>query len=781
MTYSIRESSDCAPDEGRGRSCSSSPRRRGVLLINLGTPERPDVPSVRRYLAEFLSDPTVIRLPTGLGMFNGLLGSTIARFRAPASAEMYERIWSERGSPLKSITDDQVVALQDALPREWRVFSAMRYGQPGILETLRRIARSGVDELIVIPMYPQYSEPTTGTALRIVYEYLKTENRHMHVTVRTTWYDDQGYINAQTRLIQEYADSHGLTPDNTFLLFSTHGLPTSYVERGDPYPEHIARTVGLVRHQLGWPVDRMSLAFQSRFGPVSWLQPFTDFKLEELARGGERRILVCPISFTVDCLETLEEIDIRYREVVEAAGAELYLTPALNNFAPFMSALKHLAMRGPRRLERPVPTVDVYTAPPAPHSGNPIDGLVAVGVSVRGRLGAGSGPKLAHTNAETLQRVKKSQCDVPDLLRDIRHQTQLTECWLWNTCHRFELYGWLNQSDMSPTAVADIRRALLGDRDTSELEVNVLFGADAWHHLLRTAMGLNSELPGERDVMEQLHAAQRLAGCTETAGLLSGRLVKQVVNVAEDVRTRTGWDRYDTDYTDAALAPILTEPALDFSDKRIVVIGGSTTSAGVIRTLASNFDVPQRNMTLIYRGHKRGGQIKMLRRAIGSGRRLRVQSYSDQAVFDAIADADLVVLGVDRNEPILTGERLRHVRPWGDRPLAVIDFNIHGSTQGLESLDGVTVFDAPKLAQHVSSFAAARGLSDGFRKTVDAVEGALVELVASARTTEPKSGTVTDVSELATDLVPATASTSGSASRCTVGSGASTVRGSNHD
>ena len=752
MTHSWPQS----PNSADGEERTSSPRRHGVLLINLGTPERPDTASVRRYLAEFLSDPAVISLPTGFGCFNGLVGSMIARFRAPRSARMYQSIWGERGSPLRSITEDQVVALQDALPRGWRVFSAMRYGHPGILETLRRIERSGVDELVVVPMYPQYSEPSTGTALRIVYEYLKTENRHMHVTVRNSWFDDRGYINAQSKLIQDYADSHSLTPDNTFLLFSTHGLPTAYIKRGDPYTNHVARTVGLVRHQLGWPVDRMSLAFQSRLGPVSWLKPFTDVKLVELARAGERRILVCPISFTVDCLETLEEIDIRYRQLVETAGAELYLTPALNDFAPFISALKHLVLRGPRRLAGAVPTVDVYTAPTAHESDNPIDGLVMVGVSVGGRLGAGLGPKLVHTDAETLQSIKKSQCDVPDLLREIQDQTQLTECWLWNTCHRFELYGWLDSAAASTATVVDMRRALLGERDTPDLDVNVLFGADAWHHLLRTAVGLNSELPGERDVLDQLHAAHRLAGCAQTASTLSSRLMKRVVDVSNDVRTRTSWDRYDTDYTYAAMAPIFSERSVDPAGKRIVVIGGSTTSAGVLRTLASNFGVPHRDMTLIYRGHKRGGQIKMLRRAIGSGRRIRVQSYAEQAVIDAVAGADLVVLGVDRDESILTGDRLRDVRPWRDRPLIVIDFNVHGSTKGLESLDGVTVFDAKQLAKRVAGFAESRCLSDGFRRTVDAVEGALVEVVASTRTGAPTPGRVTDVSELAANSIPTT-------------------------
>ncbi|MEK7755776.1 MAG: ferrochelatase, partial [Planctomycetota bacterium] len=151
--------------------------KRGVLLINLGTPDRADVPAVRRYLAEFLSDPEVIRLPAGLGWLNSPLAHLIARFRAPRSAEMYRRIWTEPGSPLKAITQDQVSALTAVLPPEWRVFYAMRYGEPSIGEAVSEIEACGVEDLVVIPMYPQFSGPTTGTALQILHRELQ-RGRH---------------------------------------------------------------------------------------------------------------------------------------------------------------------------------------------------------------------------------------------------------------------------------------------------------------------------------------------------------------------------------------------------------------------------------------------------------------------------------------------------------------------------------------------------------------------------------------------------------------------------
>ncbi len=735
--------------------------RRGVLLINLGTPDRCDVPSVRRYLAEFLSDPEVIRLPAGFGWLNGVLGRTIARFRAPKSREMYARIWTDRGSPLRTNTEDQTAALQEALPG-WRVFYAMRYGRPSISTTLRDVETAGVEALVIVPMYPQFSGPTTGTALQHVYEYLKGDGKHFQVTIRTSWYDDFGYIKAQSELIEQYARSKGLTPDNTHLLFSAHGLPVSYVKRGDPYPEHMARTVELVRQRLNWPGDRMSLAFQSLLGPVRWLKPFTDEVLVSLARTGEKQVLVCPISFTADCLETLEELDIRYRALLDGSGMDLHLCPAPNTFGPFISALKHLVLRGPR----PIPSrreLPARSTTPHERGGyhpdhfvpgdRDLESLVMIGVSVRGRLCTGRGPELTHANADGLRRVKRSQCDVPKLLRTIQARTDIREPWLWNTCHRFELYGWLGvPEEVCADTVAQIKKHLFQNspdgarrdnrvgaetpvwrfvakqvEDAVPLEVNVLHGADAWHHLLRTAVGLNSALPGERDVLEQFQAAHRLADRAGTAGPLARRLVDNVSAFTRELRRATAWGRYDPDYAYAALSRIGIPKQLEFPRCRVVVIGGSTTSAGVLRALRDRFNVPAGQLTLLYRGHKHGGHLKILRKAIGGGRRIRVQSYADPRVFEAVADADVVIFGVDREEPVLNADRIRRFRDWTARKLTVCDFNMFGSTSGLKSIEGVTLYDARRLEAEAKVFADDMCASEEFSHAVHEAESWIVD------------------------------------------------------
>jgi ferrochelatase len=732
-------------ETGGQASRRDSSLKRGVLLINLGTPDRADVPAVRRYLAEFLSDPEVIRLPARLGWMNKPLGRLIAWFRAPRSAEMYQRVWTQRGSPLKAVTQDQASALEAVLPPEWRVFYAMRYGQPSIGETVREIEASGVEDLVVIPMYPQFSGPTTRTALRVLYKELERCGHRFALAVRTSWFDDGGYIDAQAGLIEECAESEALTPGNAFLLFSAHSLPASYVKRGDPYPEHVARTIELVRQRLDWPTDRCSIAFQSRLGPVEWLGPHTDDVLMELARSGERRAVVCPISFTADCLETLEEIGLRYRDRFEETGGKLYLCPALNTFGPFIAALKNLVLRGPsslhgsRNLRRPLISHGDGTR----ITDADIDSLVMVGASVRSRLAPGRGPDLVHIDQERLCSVKRSQCEAPALLRTIRENAGFSETWLWNTCHRFELYGWTHGSENAAKqaqTVAGARRSLFGDRDPGQGLLNVLYGRDAWRHLLRTAAGLNSSLPGERDILEQLGAAHRLAHCAGTTGPRAARVLAHVLEVERRLRCETDWGHFAPDHCFAALARIVPSLDLDKAPCRAVVIGGSTTSAALLRTLTERFDVPSSRLTLLYRGHKHGGQVKLLRKAIGNGRRIRVQSYGEPRVTRILAGADVVFFGIDHREPVLLAEQLRGCRDFQTRPLTIIDFNTFGSTSGLETLEGVSLVPAERLEAEVEAFADRTCATPHFAKAVEAAEQFIQEHVERSISTALRDG-----------------------------------------
>lgn len=715
---------------------NGTPRGRGVLLINLGTPDEPTVPAVRRYLTEFLGDPAVIHWPQGLRWLTRPVGRVLAYFRAASSTRLYQSIWTENGAPLHTIADDQVATLQQAMPRGWRVFGAMRYGRPSIPDTLKEIERAGVEELVVIPMYPQFSGTTTGTALREVFEYLQGDGHSIHMTTRASWFDDHGYISAQTQLLDQYARSSGLTPDNCYLLFSTHSLPVSYVKNGDPYPEHVKRTAALVGQRLNWPADRMALAFQSRLGPVKWLKPYTDEVLLDLARQGEKQILVCPISFTTDCLETLEEIDVRYRAMVEREDTELYLCPALNTFGPFINALKQLSLRGPRPMRcaaRAVKTTTVKENRTADHNADR-DSLVMIGLSLRGRLGQGKGPAIAYADTDMLRSAKRPACDVPPLLRTIVKTSGLAEAFLWNTCHRFELYAVPAEAHADPQELAGKVGELVFDGVVPDgVRLNVLCGADARRHLLRTACGLNSGLPGERDILDQLHAAFRLAEKAGTTGAITRHLVEEAASLDAELRETTTWGRFDPDYTHVALQGVARAGDLDYAPAGIVVIGGSTTSASVLQTLTRRFNVPSRQLTLFYRGHKHGGHLKLLRKALGAGRRVRVQNYTEDCVMQAIADADVVIFGIDREDPVLDGITLRGARDFSARPLTIIDFNMFGSTTGITDLPGVHVFPLQALEKEAQACADAICSDPDFLEAVEQAELHIAGLVTNGR------------------------------------------------
>lgn len=700
-------------------------RQRGVLLIHTGSPDEPTPPALRRYLTEFLSDPAVIQLPAGLGFFQKTLGWLIGRFRAKYSASLYRKIWTERGSPLVVTTAEQAKALAGMLPADWRVFVAMRYGQPNIAKVLHEIEASGIEELVVVPMFPHFSRTTTGSVVQELYRTLRRFGDHLNVSTRTTWYDDIGYIHAQARQLADFATAHELNPQNAHLVFSAHGLPVSYIQRGDPYARQVARTFELVTQRLGWPAERASLCFQSRLGPAEWIGPESEAHLRSLLEQGERRLLVCPISFTADCLETLEEIGERYRKTVESNGGELHLCPALNTYEPFIAALKNLVLRGPQPLTswgpNNAPLLAATEEEQPPEEGE-IESLVMVGASLKNRVGAGEGPPLRYSPAENLNCVKKTHDQVCKILKSIRDDEAVEEALVWNTCHRFEFYAWLKDpKDIAERecVIARVRNRLFGE-EPEALAINVLFGREAWHHMMRTVSGLNSGLPGDKDLPKQLQTALRLADHAGTARQRVQHLLDEARRLERGVREETAWGAFEPGYCFAALSRVF-EHGADPADARHVIIGGSTTSCSIVETLATRFEVPRRQMALAYRGHK-GGQMKQLRAAIGPGRKIRVQDYRERAVLDAIAEADVVYLGIDRDEKLLDAEVLAGLRDFKARPLTVIDFNTLESTRGLETLDGVTLWNAGRLEKEVDAFAEKMCAEDRFAAAVKEAE-----------------------------------------------------------
>ena len=316
--------------------------RVGVLLINLGTPDAPTPQAIRPYLREFLSDRRVVDLPRALWW--PILYGFILPLRPGKLAPQYARIWRADGSPLLAFTRAQRKALAETLAagagEPPLVLEAMRYGRPGIAAALTELRRAGVTRLVVLPLYPQYSATTTASALDGVAAALQAAAWQPELSVIEDYHADDGYIAALAGSVREHWAAHGR---GERLLMSFHGIPQRYVERGDPYGRQCAETARRLAAALELGDGQWLVAYQSRVGKAAWLQPYTDVVLPELAGRGLRRIdVICP-GFAADCLETLDEIEIRYAQAFVAAGGEaLRYVPALNARPAHIDALARI-------------------------------------------------------------------------------------------------------------------------------------------------------------------------------------------------------------------------------------------------------------------------------------------------------------------------------------------------------------------------------------------------------------------------------------------------------
>jgi ferrochelatase len=312
--------------------------RVGVLLLNLGGPDQ--LEDVRPFLFNLFSDPEIIRLP--FPWLQKPLAWLISTSRAKKSQENYKQIGG--GSPLRRITEEQAKALQSSLQakgQDAQVYIGMRYWYPFTEEAIARIKRDRIEKLVILPLYPQFSISTSGSSFRLL-EALWQEDPALHQvehTVITSWYDRPGYLQAMAQLIAQELDKFP-NPDDVHIFFSAHGVPVSYVEEaGDPYQREIQECTALIMQTLGRS-NAHTLAYQSRVGPVEWLKPYTEDAIAELAAEGVQNLLVVPISFVSEHIETLQEIDMEYREVAEEAGIhEFHRVPALNTHPVFIEDL----------------------------------------------------------------------------------------------------------------------------------------------------------------------------------------------------------------------------------------------------------------------------------------------------------------------------------------------------------------------------------------------------------------------------------------------------------
>ena len=315
------------------------PRKIGVLLTNLGTPDAPDPKSVKRYLGEFLSDRRVVEIPAIA--WQPILRGIILNTRPKKSAHAYGLVWSDEGSPLAAITRRQAQALTDAFGEGVIVDYAMRYGNPAIADRLAALKDAGCERILIAPLYPQYCAATTATANDKAFAALAGMRWQPAIRTLPPYHDDPAYIAALKASIESQLASLDFVPER--IVASFHGMPKRTLELGDPYHCHCQKTARLLSEALN---RELTIAFQSRFGPAKWLGPATDETLEALPAQGGRKVAVVAPGFSADCLETLEELAIRGREsFIAAGGTDFAYLPCLNDGAPGMAMLRTLLHR----------------------------------------------------------------------------------------------------------------------------------------------------------------------------------------------------------------------------------------------------------------------------------------------------------------------------------------------------------------------------------------------------------------------------------------------------
>lgn len=315
------------------------PRKIGVLLTNLGTPDAPDPKSVKRYLGEFLSDRRVVEIPAIA--WQPILRGIILNTRPKKSAHAYGLVWSDEGSPLAAITRRQAQALTDAFGEGVIVDYAMRYGNPAIADRLAALKDAGCERILIAPLYPQYCAATTATANDKAFAALAGMRWQPAIRTLPPYHDDPAYIAALKESIESQLAGLDFVPER--IVASFHGMPKRTLELGDPYHCHCQKTARLLSEAMN---RELTIAFQSRFGPAKWLGPATDETLEALPAQGVRKVAVVAPGFSADCLETLEELAIRGREsFVAAGGTDFAYLSCLNDGAPGMAMLRTLLHR----------------------------------------------------------------------------------------------------------------------------------------------------------------------------------------------------------------------------------------------------------------------------------------------------------------------------------------------------------------------------------------------------------------------------------------------------
>lgn len=317
----------------------------GVILVNLGTPAEPTPKSVRAFLKEFLSDQRVIEIPKPIWQI--ILNCFVLPFRPKRVAKLYESVWEQNDSPMRRILNDQCAALEARLKTQlpettFKVLAGMTYGQPGLKEALAQFQREGIERIVVLPLFPQYSATSTAAAMDVVSRWLLAQRNAPSITVIKDYFDHPLFIKSLANSVREHWEKHGRAER---LLMSFHGIPQPYADKGDPYAERCRVSAALLARELNLSANEWACSFQSRFGKQEWVKPYTDVQLIEWAQSGIKSVQVMAPAFSADCLETLEEIAQQNQELFVHEGGERYeYIPALNERGDHLEMIESLVL-----------------------------------------------------------------------------------------------------------------------------------------------------------------------------------------------------------------------------------------------------------------------------------------------------------------------------------------------------------------------------------------------------------------------------------------------------
>jgi protoheme ferro-lyase/glutamyl-tRNA reductase len=620
---------------------------------------------------------------------------------------------------------DGAATVHGALPKDWCVVQASSLGSPSIHDSLEMLVEAGVERVIAIPLTPHYSEATTGVAMDELFCCARHRARRLRLEVRTSWHDDDGYVEAMAAHLLEQINANDLTSDETTLVFLAGTGPGANEHVDEDYLAQVEASAALIGTRLGWPAERTTVAVGDPTAQV-----------EDLLGESGDRVLVCAIALPVGGAEITESVLATAPLLAAEIGRSVLVCPDVGETDAFARTLGIIARRGSyaadkRKLEAD-PLIPARPEPIDPERS--CDDLLMVGVSMRGTLVSSSEPGLRFSDPHQFETVKRPQAEAVELVRRVREECGLRECWLWNTCSRFELYGWFEEGtdDAERDRICDRIGEMLA-RGSDRVPVNTLLGREAWRHLLRTGAGMNSRLVGDSEVVDQMESAQRMAQHARTAGPLTDGLVRSAAGDIRTIREKTAWGRFSHRYCASALDRIWPRLSGDGEPRRCLVIGGSTTSCSLMGDLVERFGRRCDDLTLVYRGERKGALRRRLHEVLGEGRRISVAAYDDERILDEVVTADVVFMAVDQRRPILSGERIAARRDLRQRPLVLVDFNSFASTRDTGGVPGLDLVDIGTIEREIGEFSRDAMADPSFGSALAEAEAMIIRRVAPAK------------------------------------------------